>query len=132
MSEIVSGALLMIGTGFLLVAAIGVIRMPDLFTRMQAATKGATLGISCVLLSVAFSVDDFGVAARALLTIAFFVLTAPVAAHMIGRAAYFVRVPLWEGTLADELRGHYDPRTHALLSPARPSESPSGSGRAES
>ena len=114
MNEFAYVTLLMIGGVFLLTAAIGVFRMPDLFTRMQTATKAATLGISCVLLAVALYMNDFGVGIRALLTIAFFFLTAPVAAHMIGRAAYFIGVPLWKGTIVDELSGHYDRRTHKL------------------
>jgi multicomponent Na+:H+ antiporter subunit G len=115
MNEFIETALLITGATFLLVAAIGVTRMPDLFTRMQCATKAATLGISCILLSVALSMEDLGVAIRAMLTIVFFFLTAPVAAHLIGRAAYFVGVPLWEKTIIDELRGHYDQRTHKLF-----------------
>lgn len=114
MSELVQHGLLLTGCGFLLLAAVGIVRMPDLFTRMQTATKGATLGISCILIAVALSMGDFGLAIRALLTVVFFFLTAPVAAHMIGRAAYFTNVPLWEGTIADELKGHYDKRTHVL------------------
>jgi multicomponent Na+:H+ antiporter subunit G len=116
MSEFVETGLLITGAVFLLLAAVGVVRMPDLFTRMQCATKAATLGVSCILLSVAFSMDDFGLAIRAILTIVFFFLTAPVAAHLIGRAAYFVGVPLWEKTIVDELKGHYDQRTHRLKS----------------
>jgi multicomponent Na+:H+ antiporter subunit G len=114
MSEFAYITLLVIGALFLLTASIGVLRMPDLFTRMQTATKAATLGISCVLLAVAIYMNDFGVAIRAVLTIAFFFLTAPVAAHMIGRAAYFIGVPLWNGTIVDELSGHYDRRVHKL------------------
>jgi multicomponent Na+:H+ antiporter subunit G len=53
---------------------------------------------------------------RAFLTIGFFFLTAPVAAHMIGRAAYLIGVPLWKGTIVDELSGHYDRRTNDLTS----------------
>jgi multicomponent Na+:H+ antiporter subunit G len=64
--------------------------------------------------------NDFGVAVRAVLTIAFFFLTAPVAAHMIGRAAYFIGVPLWQGTIVDELSGHYDRRTHGLAGSPTP------------
>lgn len=114
MSEVMQNVLLLTGCGFLLLAAVGIVRMPDLFTRMQTAAKGATLGISCILIAVALGMDDFGVAVRALLAVAFFFLTAPVAAHMIGRAAYFVGVPLWRGTIVDELKGHYDKRTHIL------------------
>lgn len=114
MNELVPHGLLLTGCAFLLLAAVGIVRMPDLFTRMQTATKGATLGISLILIAVALSLGDFGLAIRALLTVAFFFLTAPVAAHMIGRAAYFIGVPLWRGTIADELKGHYDKRTHVL------------------
>ena len=108
--------LLFVGSAFLLLAAIGVIRMPDVFSRMQAATKAATLGAACMLSAVAVHFDDFGVTIRALLVVAFVFLTAPVAAHVIARAAYFIGVPLWEGTTVDELRGRYDPQTHTLSS----------------
>jgi multicomponent Na+:H+ antiporter subunit G len=116
MTEVISVALLLIGSLFLLLAAIGVIRMPDLLTRIQVATKASTLGVGCMLLALAVYAHDFGITIRALLVIAFFFMTAPVAAHMIGRAAYFVGVPLWEGTIVDELQGHYDRPTHVLQS----------------
>ncbi|HXG52921.1 MAG TPA: monovalent cation/H(+) antiporter subunit G [candidate division Zixibacteria bacterium] len=128
MSDWLEGALLIVGAVFLLAASIGVTRMPDLFTRMQCATKASTLGIGCILLSVALSMEDLGLAIRAILTIFFFLLTAPVAAHMIARAAYFVGVPLWEKTLVDELRGHYDPQTHRLAG-GGDAESTAGGGK---
>lgn len=121
MNEWIATASMLVGAGFLLLAAIGILRMPDLFTRMQTASKASTLGISCILIAVAFFMQDLAVTIRAALTILFFFLTAPVAAHMIGRAAYFVGVPLWRGTIIDELRGHYDLRTHRL-SADRPGE----------
>ncbi len=108
--------LLLTGALFLLLAGVGVIRMPDLFTRMSAATKAATLGAGCMVFAVAIYFDDFGVTVRATLIIAFVFMTAPVAAHMIGRAAYFIGVDLWRGTKLDELRGHYDQQTHELSS----------------
>jgi multicomponent Na+:H+ antiporter subunit G len=121
MNEVLSAALLLVGAGFLLLAAVGIARLPDLFNRMQAATKAATLGISCILLAVALRMGDAGLTLRCILTIIFFLLTAPVAAHMIGRAAYFVGVPLWKGTIADELQGQYDLKTHTLSAGAPPS-----------
>jgi multicomponent Na+:H+ antiporter subunit G len=99
-------------SAFLLLAAVGMLRMPDLFTRMQAATKASTLGIACVLLAVALHFTSIGVTMRALAALAFFLLTAPVTAHLIGRASYFVGTPLWERTVIDELRGRYNPFTH--------------------
>lgn len=116
MNDWIATVFLLMGAGFLLLAAVGIFRMPDLFTRMQTATKASTLGISCILMAVAFFVQDLTVTVRALLTILFFFLTAPVAAHMIGRAAYFTGVPLWPGTKIDELSGRYDMRSHTLSS----------------
>jgi multicomponent Na+:H+ antiporter subunit G len=49
----------------------------------------------------------------------FLFMTAPIAAHMLGRAAYSTGVPLWEHTIVDELSGHYDEKTH-ILSSERP------------
>jgi multicomponent Na+:H+ antiporter subunit G len=104
MSSIVTAVLLVLGSGFMLLAGVGVIRLPDLFMRMQAATKAATLGVGCMLLAVAVHFSDLAVTTRVVLVIAFVFLTAPVAAHVIARAAYSVGVPLWEGTFCDELR----------------------------
>lgn len=116
MSEGVAWILMYTGAVFLLLAAVGIFRFPDLYSRMQAATKGATLGIALMLLGVAVYFDELGATTRAFLVIVFFFLTTPVAAHMLGRAAYILGVPLWEGTMADELKGRYDPQSHALRS----------------
>ncbi len=117
MNDIITALLMIFGASFMLLAAVGVLRLPDLFIRMHAATKSGTLGVSGMLLALAVHFDDLGVAIRAGLAIVFLFLTAPVAAHFIGRAAYIVGVPLWEGTVVDELRGRYDPDTAALQSP---------------
>ena len=77
--------------------------MPDVFCRASATTKAATLGVGCVLVATALHFDDLRVTTRVLATIAFLLLTAPVAAHMIARAAYRSRIPLWSGTVRDEL-----------------------------
>lgn len=109
MIDIISAALIVIGGAFMLLAGVGILRMPDLFMRMQAATKAATLGAGCMLLAVAVHFGELTVVARALLVIAFILLTAPVAAHMIARAAYSVGTPLWEGTITDKLRDQPQP-----------------------
>ena len=102
--DLLTAGLVLVGGAFMLLAGLGVLRMPDLFTRMQAATKGATLGAGCLLLAVAVHFRDLDVGARAVLVIVFVFLTAPIAAHLIARAAYAVGVPLWGGTKRDELR----------------------------
>jgi len=92
------------GAIFALLAAIGVIRMPDLFTRMQAASKASTLGLGCLLVGTAIDLGDSASVARTVSIAAFVMLTTPVAAHVVARAAYLSHVPLWSGTALDERR----------------------------
>jgi multicomponent Na+:H+ antiporter subunit G len=115
-SDWIATALLLVGGFLMFVAGLGVIRLPDLFTRMQAATKAATLGAVCLVLGAMVHFGDAGVAARALLVVVFLALTAPVAAQRIARAAYSVGVRLWERSVVDELRGQYDPATQRISS----------------
>ncbi|WP_018233782.1 monovalent cation/H(+) antiporter subunit G [Thioalkalivibrio thiocyanodenitrificans] len=117
MIEWVTSFFLIIGAGFMLVAGLGVWRMPDLLTRMHATTKAGVLGAGLMLVGVGVYFWEVSVLVRVVAVIGFIMLTAPVAAHMIGRAGYFVGVPLWEGTLKDELKGRYDEETHILASP---------------
>lgn len=116
MIEVAISVLLLCGAALMLLAAIGIIRLPDLPTRMHASTKSGALGTSLIMIAVALSFVDTAVTARVLAIIAFIILTAPVAAHVIGRAGYFVGVPLWEGTIKDDLKKNYDPQTHHLSS----------------
>lgn len=102
MSDILTIALLIIGTSFALLASIAIVRMPDLFTRMHGATKSATLGVGCTVLSAAVGLDNMETTTVAILIIGFLFLTAPVAAHMIARAAHRQQVPKWKGTVIDE------------------------------
>jgi multicomponent Na+:H+ antiporter subunit G len=105
MREVLVAVLMVAGAGFVLVAALGVLRLPDLPMRMHAATKAGALGAGLLLLAVAAGAPGAGVAVRALAALAFLALTAPVASHAIGRAAYRAgEMPLWEGTVTDELR----------------------------
>ncbi len=92
-----------VGTLCLMLAAAGILRMPDLYCRASATTKAATLGVGCLLVVAALHFEDARVTTRVLATIAFLFLTTPVAAHMIARAAYRQGIPLWSGTIRDEL-----------------------------
>ncbi|GEK45843.1 monovalent cation/H(+) antiporter subunit G [Halomonas pacifica] len=116
MIEVIKGTLLLSGAVFMLLAAVGVLRLPDLLTRMHATTKAAALGVSLVMVAVALHFAEVAVVARAFGVIVFILMTAPVAAHVIGRAGYFVGSRLWSGTVKDELRPNYDPLTHELKS----------------
>jgi multicomponent Na+:H+ antiporter subunit G len=112
--EILVYVFLGLGSLLMLLAAIGLLRMPDLFLRMSATAKAGTLGAGLLLVGAALYFDDLTVTARSLATFVFLFLTAPVAAHMIGRASYFDGIPLWKGTVRDDLRGHYRLSTHRL------------------
>jgi multicomponent Na+:H+ antiporter subunit G len=119
----VSQILTLIGAFFMFVAALGVYRMPDLYMRLHANTKSATFGVGFLLLGAVAHFWDFGISARALAIMIFLFATAPVAAHMIGRAAYIAKAPLWEGTLSDDLKEKYDPKTHELAAQINADES---------
>ena len=114
MAESISLILLLLGAIFMLLAAIGLARMPDVLMRLHSSTKSTTLGVGLIMLGVALRFNDFAISVRALAIVIFMFSTVPVAAHMIGRAAYLSGVPLWKGTLSDEMRGHYDAETHRL------------------
>jgi multicomponent Na+:H+ antiporter subunit G len=107
------------GVAFCLLAAIGMVRMPDLYTRMQAASKAATLGAACIIVAAAIHFGSTAIATRALLMSIFLIATAPIAAHMIARVGYLIGVPLAEETVIDELKGRYDPETHVLAATDR-------------
>ena len=117
MNELLASLLQLAGACFMLIAALGVWRMPDLLTRMHATTKAGVLGAGLMLFGLLFQFPELPVMVRAVAIVAFTMLTAPIAAHVIGRAGYFTGVPLWEGTLKDELKGKYDTDSHTLNSP---------------
>lgn len=101
--DLLAAALVLVGVATALLAAVGLLRMPDVFTRMSATSKASTLVKMCVFLAIAIAFDDLGVTARALAAVAFVFLTAPLAAHAIGRAAFALGVPLFPGTKVNEM-----------------------------
>jgi multicomponent Na+:H+ antiporter subunit G len=102
MTDAATAIVWLAGSAFALLAAIGVLRMPDVFTRMQASTKASTLGLACLLVGTAVQMGDFASLVRVASIGAFVLLTTPVSGHVIARASYFAGVQLWEGTVLDE------------------------------
>jgi multicomponent Na+:H+ antiporter subunit G len=102
---VLGGTLIGLGTLLVLLAGVGILRFPDTLMRVNVATKAAGLGVASILAGVAFVFATPEAAVK--LTIAVFLqfATAPVAGHVIGRAAYRAGVPLWPGTHVDDLRG---------------------------
>ena len=114
-------ALVMIsGAAFKLLAAIGMVRLPDVYLRLHASTKSTTLGVSGMFLATAIYFGRDGqtdVVILSFLVILFIFMTAPVAGHVIARASYIVGAPLWEKSVVDELQGRYEPKTGILRGP---------------
>ena len=96
MMTLVSSILLIAGALFVLIAAIGVVRMPDIYCRMHAATKAGAFGASLILLALCVAMPSPRVCVQSILIIAFFYLTAPVAAHLIGRVGMIRKLPIWK------------------------------------
>jgi multicomponent Na+:H+ antiporter subunit G len=102
MIEWLSGGLFIVGATLGLLAGVGVLRMPDVFTRMQASTKASTLGLGCLLAGVALRNPEPSFVVRAASIAAFMLLTTAVSAHAIARAAARSGAPIWKGTIVDE------------------------------
>ncbi|MGO4887274.1 Na+/H+ antiporter subunit G [Anaerobacillus sp. MEB173] len=104
--KLIIAALILLGAFLSVLSAFGLIRLPDIYTRSHAATKSATLGVLSILLGtfLFFWIEDGYISARLLLGILFVFVTAPVGGHLITRAAYYSKVPLWEKSVQDDLK----------------------------
>lgn len=98
-----AGFLILAGAGFAFVAALGLIRLPDVYSRMHAASKAGTVGSGAMLVALAVVANDQATITRALAGVVFFMLTAPISAHLLAKAAYAAGYRLWPGSVADEM-----------------------------
>lgn len=105
----------LIGTVFVLIAGLGVVRMSDFFTRLHAASKAAPFGVTLLLIGVALEAGSWDVALRVVVIYTFLLGTAPIAAHVIARAAYLGGERI-EFPCLDELEGRYDRKERTLHS----------------
>lgn len=103
--NLVIGVLVIVGAAFTLVAAVGLLRLPDLYTRMHAASKAGTLGSCVMLIALALFAEDQAIITRALAAVVFFLLTAPLSAHLLAKAAYAAGYRLWDGSVHDDMAG---------------------------
>ena len=103
--EIVIAIFILIGAFLSLLSALGVIRLPDVYTRNHAASKATTLGVLSILLGalIFYYMKDGIFNSRLILGIIFIFITAPVGGHLISRAAYHSHVKLWEKSVRDDL-----------------------------
>ena len=99
----ICGILIIIGSAFALVASIGLLRVPDFYSRMHAASKAGTLGSGLLLIGMSFVAEDGAVAARAIAGFVFLLLTAPISAHLLAKASYAAGFAPWRGTVHNEM-----------------------------
>lgn len=104
------------GALFVLLAAIGTLRMPDQYLRISVNTKAATLGVGLLLTAAALFFLETSVTTRVIAVIIFILITAPVGAHLIGRTSYFLGNQLWGKSITDDLKDKYNKSTHELKS----------------
>lgn len=124
MNTLVS-VIMLLGAGFIFIGALGAVRMPDMMLRMHATTKAGALGGGMIAIAAGMFFGDEAVMVRAVAILAFVLLTAPVAAHVIARAAYFTGVKFWDRTLKDEMREKLDIKGQCLYSGLeKPDEDP--------
>jgi multicomponent Na+:H+ antiporter subunit G len=104
--ELLAAACLVLGTFLMVVTALGLLRLPDVFCRMHAVGKAGTLGVVLIILGTVIALagtpDDVSI--RGLLAVVFQFLTTPAATHLLARAAYVCDYPLSERTAVDELK----------------------------
>jgi multicomponent Na+:H+ antiporter subunit G len=107
--EVIAALFILAGSIIVFVSAIGIIRLPDVYTRSHAASKSSTLGVLSTLVGTLlyFLISEGYFSIRLIMGIFFVFLTAPVAAHLIARSAYRNGVPLTEKSIEDELKKYY-------------------------
>jgi len=102
MTELIGYIFITVGIIFDLLGCLGLVRLPDVYNRLQAATKSVTLGTCGILFGIFVMYGFSGVGIKALLAIAFIMLTSPTAAHALSRAAHKGGVKLWEKSVCDK------------------------------
>jgi multicomponent Na+:H+ antiporter subunit G len=99
--ELIGALIVLAGSIFLLLAALGLLRMPDFYTRIQAGTKASTLGTILTFIGLAFLIPDW--IGKLLVLILFILITNPISSHVLARAAHYIKVPLAKISFIDKL-----------------------------
>ena len=104
MSRVAGEVLIVVGTVFNIIGCIGIVRLPDIYNRLQAGTKCVTLGTCLVLLGTMLMAGSTAIALKALVCMVFVLVTSPTAAHALARGAHAFGVKLWSGSVVDRYR----------------------------
>ncbi len=104
MNNIVAEIFIIIGVIFDILGCIGLVRLPDVYNRLQAATKCVTLGTCMILLGVLINFGFNAIGIKALICMIFILITSPTGAHALARGAHRANIPLWKGSLLDKYK----------------------------
>lgn len=102
MAELIGSSLILLGAFFLFSAGLGMVRMPDTFTRIQAGTKASTLGNTLILAGIAFYHPGWTL--KLVILIYFVLMTNPISSQALARAAHAIGIPMTRETGRDALR----------------------------
>jgi multicomponent Na+:H+ antiporter subunit G len=110
--KLIGAIITLIGSIFIFLGALGLLRMPDFFTRIQAGTKASTLGTMLSILGI--GIIHYEWAGKIIILIVFVFMTNPIASHVIARAAHFTKVNLTSKTVVDKLQEHKDNQSEKI------------------
>ncbi|ALO16325.1 Mrp complex subunit G1 [Salinivirga cyanobacteriivorans] len=105
--ELAGAIIVLLGSIFLFLGALGLLRMPDSFNRIQAGTKASTLGTLLSLAGLIFLMPGWW--GKLLVLMIFIILTNPVSSHVLARAAYYIKTPLTSKTVVDKYKDEANP-----------------------
>jgi multicomponent Na+:H+ antiporter subunit G len=106
--EILSSFFIIAGVIFIVISSVGLLRLPDFYIRISVVTKAITLGISLILIGIGIFFNDLVMVTKVMVIICFMMITAPVSAHIIARAAVRNKVPFWGKTLLKEFQPYLE------------------------
>ncbi len=109
MSSYIGIVIICIGMVFNLIGCIGLVRLPDIYNRLQAATKCVTMGTCMVLLGTIVLLPDISYILKGVLCGIFVLITSPTAAHALARAAHASGIKLWEKSVVDKYEEDKEP-----------------------
>jgi multicomponent Na+:H+ antiporter subunit G len=119
MSELIGYSIIGVGVAFDLFGALGLVRLPDVYNRLQAATKCVTLGTCMILIGVAVCAGSGPMVSRAIICTVFLLLTSPVGAHALARGAHLGGVKLWGRSIVDRYEQDAERVARAMAQPEK-------------
>jgi len=110
-SSLIGVWLIGLGVAFDVIGCLGLLRLPDVYSRMQAATKCVALGTLLIVAGAVVTVGTTAIVAKGAFCLVFLLMTSPTGSHALARAAHRAGTPLWKGSLSDQLADDGEART---------------------